>query len=63
MCEHNLCYLDDLEKSKGKKSKDCITRIVTKRKIEMVSKLIISSLTFLQQYLNCVCLLQENTFS
>ena len=37
MNEHNLSYIDELDESKAKLSKGCIVRMVTRRKVEMVS--------------------------
>ena len=37
MCEHNLSFIDDLEVAKGKMLKDCIARMVTRRKVKIVS--------------------------
>jgi len=35
--EHNLSYIDELEGTTGKMFKHCIARMVTRRKVEMVS--------------------------
>jgi len=35
MCEHNLSFIDDLEVAKGKMLKDCIARMVTRRKVKI----------------------------
>ena len=37
MREHNLSYIDELKGTKGKVFKGCIARMVTRRKVEMVS--------------------------
>ena len=37
MREHNLSYIDELKGMKGKVFKGCIARMVTRRKVEMVS--------------------------
>ena len=40
MREHNLSYIDELKGTKGKVPKGCIARMVTRRKVEMVSSFV-----------------------
>ena len=40
MREHNLSYIDELKGTKGKVFKGCIARMVTRRKVEMVSSFV-----------------------
>ena len=47
MSEHNLSYIDELDESKAKLSKGCIARMVTRRKVEMVSNFCFSTIIFL----------------
>ena len=48
MREHNLSYIDELKGTKGKVFKGCIARMVTRRKVEMVSYFVFCIIIILQ---------------
>ena len=48
MREHNLSYIDELEVIQEKMFKGCIARMVTRRKVEMVSYFVFCLIIILQ---------------
>ena len=57
MSEHQLSYIEELDKTKAKLVKGCIARMVVKRKVEMVNNIYSSTLTFLFTKLTIFCYL------